>query len=320
MEAIDLAAAHLDDPASSWSIGASGVLAEFARDPGEACVRDGLQAVTARGAIRVAPVAALGALAYEVLSAQPALWHHGVVFHLPGAAAALPARTVVTELGPDREAVQAADRTACLFDLGLGAAGFAFCVRTRHAALLGALRRATGTGFVAAGRELAAALVAASPHRVAVSRIGRIEVYQPIAPEGGATPSGPHTHFIPRLIRARHAASSNIPLAPGRMPGLTLYPPHPAKDAAGMPKPFAHAEHAAFQRLLARFGDPASAAAKAALLARVERGDPPDGWRSPATRHARQACRIGLRQLRQSGAALPGLPAWEGAIERPLPA
>ena len=105
---IELVAAHLADPASGWSIGASGVLAEFMRDPGEPCERDGFQLVTARGAIRVAPSADLHALAYEVLSAQPGLWHHGVLLSLPAAAAALPMRTVVTELGPVRYDLAAA--------------------------------------------------------------------------------------------------------------------------------------------------------------------------------------------------------------------
>jgi hypothetical protein len=320
VDAIALAAAHLADPASTWSIGASGVLAEFAREPGEACERDGLQVVTERGAIRVEAHAGLEALAYEVLSAQPALWHHGVLFHLPAAAATMSPYTVVTELGLDREAIRGADRGACLFDLGLGSPAFAFCVRTRDAALLQTLRRAAGTAFLGAGRELGAALVAASPHRVAISRVGRIEVFQAIAPEGGATPSGPHTHFIPRLIRAHRGASSNIPLAPWRAAGFTLYPPHPAKNAAGMPKPFSHAEHVAFQRLLAQFGEADSFAAKTALLASVERGDPPVGWRAPATRYARQACRIGIRQLRRSGAPLAELEAWERALDRQRPA
>lgn len=315
MDAVELAAAHLADAASTWSIGASGVLAEFARDPDEVCERDALQAVTDRGAIRVEAHAHLEARAYEVLSAQPALWHHGVLLNLPAAAAAMPARTVVTELGADREAIRGDDRGGYLFDLGLGSNAFAFCVRTRDVLLIEALRRAAGSVFVAARRELGAALVAASPHRVAISRVARIEVFQPIAPEGGATPSGPHTHFIPRLIRAQRSASSNIPLPPGRVPGLTLYPPHPAKDGAGIARLFSHAEHAAFQRLLARYGDPASLAAKSALVAAIERGDPPDGWRAPATRNARQACRIALRQLRRSGVPVPALEAWTRVID-----
>jgi hypothetical protein len=315
VNALDLAATRLADPGSGWSIGASGVLAEFMRDPGEPFEGERLRVVTGRGAIRVERCAEMGALAYEVLSAQAGLWHHGVVFTLPEGAAAMPARTSVTELGPDLEAIRPGDRAATLFDLGLGSAAFAFCVRTGERALVDALRRVAGERFLAAGRALAAVLVAASPHRVAISRLARIEVYQPIAPEGGATPTGPHTHLMPRLVRPGRAASSSIPLGPGRLPGLTLYPPHPAKDEAGVRKPFSPAEHAAFQRLLERFGDPAAVAAKVALRAAVERGDPPRAWRVPATRHARQACRIALRQLEAAGAPAAALGDWARALE-----
>lgn len=317
MDPIALAAAHLADPASTWSIGGYGALAEFAHAPGESCERAPLQVVSARGAIRVEPRAALGALAYEVLSAQPGLWHHGVLFTLPEREAEMPARQVVTELGADGAAIRPADRDARLFDLGLGSTAFAFCVRTSDDALIGRLRGAAGKGFLGAGRELGPALVAASPHRVAISRIARIEVYQPIAAEGGATPDGPHTHLILRLLRVRRDVSANIPLAPGRVPGLTLYPPHPAKDENGAPKPFARAEHEAFQRLLAQCGDPATRAAKAAVLAAIARDEPPAAWRPPAGRGARHACRIALRQLRHSGADAPALGAWERALDRP---
>jgi hypothetical protein len=315
VNAIELVAAHLADPASGWSIGASGVLAEFMRDAGEPCACDGLQWVTARGAIRVAPSADLHALAYEVLSAQSGLWHHGVLLSLPAGVAALPVRTVVTELAPDRDAIRSADRAAMLFDLGLGSSAFAFCVRTSDVALVRTLRRAAGGGFLAAGRDLAATLVAASPHRVAISRVARIEVYQSIAAAGGATPSGPHTHLMPRLLRPARGASANIPLSPGWTPGLTLYPSHPAKDAAGVKKPFSHAEHAAFQRLLATFGDPVSVAAKSDLVAAIERGDSPAAWHAPGTRNARQACRIVLRQLRHAGAPTAALTDWERAVD-----
>jgi hypothetical protein len=317
VNAIELIAAHLADPRNGWSIGASGVLAEFMRDVGEPCERAELQVVTARGAIRVAPSTDLQALAYEVLSAQPGLWHHGVLLSLPAAAAALPVRTVVTELGPDRDPIRDADRSAVLFDLGLGSGAFAFCVRTTDVALMHVLRRAAGSRFLGAGRDLAATLVAASPHRVAISRVARIEVYQLIAAEGGATPSGPHTHLMPRLLRPGRGVSSNIPLAPGRMPGLTLYPPHPAKDAAGVKKPFSHAEHGAFQRMLAAFGDPVSVAAKTELAAALERGERPGDWRTPGTRNARQACRIALRQLRLAGVPAAALAEWARALDGP---
>jgi hypothetical protein len=313
--ALELAAEHLAAAASSWSIGTYGVLAEFAREAGEPCDRGDLQVVTARGAIRIEANPAAAALAYEVLSVQPALWHHGVLFSLPEAAAALPARSAITELGPDRAAIRDGDRAAVLFDLGLGSPAFAFCVRTADPALAATLRRAAGTPLLAAGRELAGALIAASPHRVAFSRLARIEVYQPIAPEGGATPTGPHTHLLPRLLRPRQSHSANIRLPAGAVPGLTLYPPHPAKDEAGVRKPFSHGEHAAFQSVFARFADAEARTAKAAVIAAIERGDPPA--HKPATRIGRQAARIALRQLRLAGGTGPALAAWERALEPP---
>lgn len=314
-QALKLVAEHLASPASSWSIGTYGVLAEFARAADEPCEHDRLQVVTARGAIRVEAAGDVAALAYEVLSTQPALWHHGVLFSLPDVAATLPARCAITELGPDRGAIRAADRTAVLFDLGLGSPAFAFCVRTADPALAATLRQAAGTPLLAAGRELAGALVVASPHRVAFSRLARIEVYQPIAPAGGATPTGPHTHLLPRLLRPWQSHSANIRLPAGTVPGLTLYPPHPAKDEAGVRKPFSHREHAAFQSVFGRFADAEARAAKAAVVAAVERGEPPA--HKPATRIGRQAARIALRQLRLAGASGAALAPWEQALEPP---
>jgi hypothetical protein len=313
--ALDLIAEHLASPASGWSIGTYGVLAEFARGADEAAERDGRKVVTARGAIRIDAGAGVAALAYEVLSVQPALWHHGVLFMLPEHDAAMPARRAITELGPDRDAIRDGDRDAALFDLGFGSPAFAFCVRTADPALVATLRRAAGTPLLAAGREVAGALVAASPHRVAFSRLARIEVYQPIAPEGGATPTGPHTHLLPKLLRPWHSHSANIRLPAGAVPGLTLYPAHPAKDEAGVRKPFSHGEHAAFQAVFGRFGDAEARDAKAAVVAAVARGEPPAG--KPGTRIGRQAARIALRQLRLAGGAGPALAAWECALEPP---
>ena len=315
-DALALIAEYLASPASGWSIGTYGVLAEFARESDEPCDRDDLQAVTARGAIRVEANPAVAARAYEVLSALPALWHHGVLFSLPERESAMPARRTITELGPDRFAIRPGDRAAVLFDLGLGSPAFAFCVRTSDPALAATLRRAAGTALLAAGRELAGALVAASPHRVAFSRLARIEVYQPIAREGGATPTGPHTHLLPRLLRPLQSHSANIRLPAGALPGLTLYPPHPAKDEAGVRKPFSDAEHDAFQAVFGRFADPQARAAKDAVVSALEQGEPPE--RKPATRVGRQAARIALRQLRLAGIAGPVLEAWEQALEPPV--
>jgi hypothetical protein len=45
-------------------------------------------------------------------------------------------------------------------------------------------------------------ILAANPHRVFISRLGRIEVYQPIPPPSGKSPEGPHTHVLPRLLKS----------------------------------------------------------------------------------------------------------------------
>ena len=43
-----------------------------------------------------------------------------------------------------------------------------------------------------------AVILAASPHRVFVSRVGRIEVFQAIPSANGKSPEGPHTHVLPK--------------------------------------------------------------------------------------------------------------------------
>jgi hypothetical protein len=319
-EALELAAAHLRDPASSWSIGTFGVLAEFARAPGEACAIDDLSVVTARGAIRVGREPDIRALAYEALSAQPGQWHHGVLSCLRRSRTDLAPRRAITELGPDRDAIRAADREAWLFDLGLGATTFSFCVRTADPALAAELRRAVGTRLLDPPRGIARLIMEASPHRVALTRLGRIEVYQPIARADGQTPSGPHTHLIPSVLRPALTHAANIAVPEGWVPVLALYPVHPARDEAGNPKPFDPGSHAAFQALVARFGDPTARAAKAAVLAAIGSGVSPTA-RLPSSRRARAASRIALRQLRVSGVDSPALEEWERALERtrPLP-
>jgi hypothetical protein len=315
-DALELAATHLRDPGSSWSIGTFGVLAEFAREPDEAFTIDGLTVVTERGAISVARETEVRALAYEALSAQPRQWHHGVFFCLRRARTELAPRRAITELGPDRDALRAEDREALLFDLGLGATAFSFCVRTADPALAAELRRAVGTRLLDPPRGVARLIMEASPHRVAVTGLGRIEVYQPIAQADGKTPSGPHTHLIPSVLRPALTHAANIAVPEGWVPVLALYPAHPARDEAGNPKPFDPERHAAFQVLVARYGDPAARDAKAAVLAAIEHGVSPTPRGLPNSRRARAASRIALRQLRQAGVDSPVLEDWERALER----
>ena len=252
---------HLADPSSSWSVGELGVLAEF-HHHGQTHQPDPLTVLTGGGAIRVLPQEACVPLAYETPSANPRLWNHGVVFCLPASSAAMAGRTCVTELGTDAESILPAARDEVLFDLGLGMRTADFMVRTGDAALLKILRAACGRRWID-DAALNHAIVRASPARVIISRLARVEISNPIPLPGGVSPDGPHTHLLPAIMRRRRVHDANIPVPAGTLPCLTLYPAHPARDAEGRERAFNAGLHQAYQRLLQGFGHPDYLAAKA---------------------------------------------------------
>jgi hypothetical protein len=310
----ELVAAHLRSARSSWSIGAFGAIAEFHRDASEETELSALSAVTIGGAISVRTDGRCRAFAYEILSARAGVWLHGVALCLPEAQARMQAREALAELGPDREAVRPQDRGQVLFDLGLGLANCEFCVRTDDGELCDALRAAVGSPLLA-NAPLVDRLKRASPHRVMRSRAGRIEVFQDIAPEGGRSPTGPHTHLLPRFLRQRRTHAANIPIAEGWLPCLSLYPPNPLQDGQGNPRPFDRSAWEAFQALLERHGDPEDLRVKRQVMAAVRMGSGPGAFELKS-RRARAACRIALRQLRQTDGDSPALERWRGEFDR----
>ena len=258
-----LLAGHLADPASSWSVGEFGVLAEFHHAGNGIELHGPLTASTRGGAIRIQPHPDIRVLAYETPSPNPRLWNHGIAFCLPAQSYMMEGRLGLTELGPDREAIFEDARSDLLFDLGLGRRVVSFCLRTSDAALIRRLRGSEGR-LVYDDPSLTADIVAAAPARVAVSRLARIEVTNPIPAPGGVSPHGPHTHLMPGLARLGRAHDANIPVPEGFLPCLTLYPAHPARDSEGRERAFDVRMHADFQRLLERYGDPAYVAGKSA--------------------------------------------------------
>ncbi|WP_019902916.1 hypothetical protein [Methylobacterium sp. 77] len=277
---IDLLAKALGDPLTTWSLGSFGAVAAFLRDPDEPKTalpdaRIGL--ATARGAIALDPAAALRPVAYETGFASG--WSHAVALCLPRDACAMNARSAITELGPDREAARIEDREGIVFDLGLGLLAVDACIRTRDAGLIARLRDVAGRGLFDPTHPMAADLVAAGPHRVFVTRIGRIEVFAPIPPAAGAAIVGPHTHILPQILRLGRTHAATAPIPTGWVPCGAFHPPHPCKDVAGRCIPFRRDRHDAFQALLAGWGDPDLLAAKTA----------PGG--QTAGRHARSARR-----------------------------
>jgi hypothetical protein len=315
---LDVVAGQLADADTAWSVGSFGAIAEFMRDVDEAVVLqrsdDAISAVTARGGLRIMTPDALRPVASESPTTQS--WSHRVALCLPEATGAMSGRMVLTEVGPDRDALRAEDRPTILFDLGLGTLQLDACVRTADADVVAALRDWVGRSLFEAGNGAMSVILAANPNRVFISRVGRIEVYQPIPPPDGKSPEGPHTHVLPRLLRHQrtHAATEFVPA--GWVPCAHFYPPHPARDALGHRRPFQSERHAAFQALLARYGDPQLVDTKRRVVESVTAARGPHDAGLAADRFARAAVRVALRQLQAVEHGSPTLTAWLSVHDR----
>jgi hypothetical protein len=226
-------------------------------------------------------------------------------------------RAALTEIGPDHQAPREEDREAILFDLGLGALQADFCVRIGDRSLAARLREHVGRAVFEPGNPAMAMILAANPHRVFISRLGRIEVYQPIPPPSGKSPEGPHTHVLPRLLKSGRTHPATEPVPEGLVPCAHLYPPHPARDGLGEARPFDATHHHAFQRMMAACGDPAGLAAKRRVIDAVLAGEPPTAV--AGDRHSRISVRIALRQMKSQGHASAALSAWLASFDSAAP-
>jgi hypothetical protein len=300
------------DPEAAWSVGSFGAVAEFMRDAGETvsvqCSDGAIAAVTARGGLRIRAYDAMRPVASESLTPQS--WSHRIAFCLPEGLCAMDRRTVFTEIGADADALRPQDRLATLFDLGLGTLQINACIRTGDSDVIAALKQWTGRSLFEPGNGAMGLILATNPHRVFVSRIGRVEVYQTIPAADGNSPEGPHTHVLPKLLRHRrtHAATEFVPA--GWVPCAHLYPPHPARDPMGMRRPFRQDRHASFQHLLAQFGDPELLEVKRRVLESIGAHQGPFALPQPDDRFGRAALRIALRQIKMSARSAPTFEAW----------
>lgn len=303
---------QMADPETRWSLGTFGAIAEFMRDADEPVgvlrTDDALAAVTDRGAIRIAPLADMRPVASE--SAIGEGWSHRVALCLDEDRCAMNRRNVLTELGPDSGALRAEDQDGILFDLGLGCLQLDACIRISDPELIRRMRAHAGQTLFGPGNGAMAAILATSPHRVFISRLGRIEVFQPIPGAGGKSPMGPHTHVLPKLLAHGRTHAATEPIPTGLVPCAHLYPPHPAKDGAGRPQPFDARRHDAFQRMLDLFGDAGFVALKRAVEAAVEAGEGTSAVSIANNRIARASLRVVLRQLKARGKPPPTLAAW----------
>ncbi|WP_137932286.1 DUF6925 family protein [Mesorhizobium comanense] len=294
---------HLADWRTGWSMGSFGAIAEFHQDAGEVPVVDdprNLLRATRRGAIHIdrRRLAGIRPVAYETVSPKRHRWSQAVSLCLSDAQARRSARPVLTELGPDDDAIRGIDRTGILFDMGLSLPQCDFCIRTSDPRLLATLRSGLGRSLFEHDNPALMAILGAHPHRVALTNIGRIEVYQKIGgPDtGGVSPPGPHTHLLPKLLSSGRTHSANTPIPEHLMPLGSLHPGNPVIGAMGEDLPFDDGLHRDFQTLLDGYGTPEIVAVKRRVADGLARGEPPEAFDTPANRFARSAVRLTLRQ------------------------
>jgi hypothetical protein len=303
---------QIADAETAWSIGSFGAIGEFMRDDGEATdLRYGgdvISAVTARGGVRITAHQKMRLVASESLTTQS--WSQRVSLCLPHAICAMDQRTTLTELGPDTDALRAADRSSVLFDLGLGLLQVNACIRTSDPDVVAELRTCSGRSPSDPGNPAMRIILSANPHRVFIGGVGRVEVYQAIPPPDGKSPEGPHTHVLPRLLRHKrtHAATEFVPS--GWIPCGHFYPPHPALDGMGRATSFQSDRHESFQKILARFGDPELLNIKDKIFDAVASGCAPSAAPLANDRFGRAALRIALRQIKLSGTCPAAIDAW----------
>jgi hypothetical protein len=313
--AFDLIAGELADADAQWSLGTFGAIAEFSRAADEPTeIQHGemsISVVTPRGGLRLLAHPELRPFAFETVATQG--WSQRVAFCLPEKAGAMSQRGVLTEVGPDDEVLRAQDRGAVLFDLGLGALQADCCIRTADRALIGGLRAHAGRSLFEPGNPAMGLILAASPHRVFMTRAGRAEVYQAIPQAGGKAPEGPHTHVLPKLLAHHRTHAATEPIPRGLVSCAHLYPAHPLRDGDGRARPFDAARYGAFQRLLSRYGDAEHVRMKRNVIKAVGAGAGPQAIAMPSDRFAQASIRIALRQLKASEGTSPALAAWFAA-------
>lgn len=165
----------------TWAFGHFGGASEFRVGPGEASEleRDGsarLIARTPRAAARFDVPEQVRVMAPVASGDDPS--RGPLVLAVPRNRQA--PRAGLAYLGLDRDAVDPRDRDARLYDLGLGVPGAAFCLRTDDPELIRGLDDCLGLEWPDLFAGIGRRIVEASPARVVLGPIGRVEAYGPI--------------------------------------------------------------------------------------------------------------------------------------------
>ncbi|PIE15049.1 MAG: hypothetical protein CSA68_08830 [Rhodobacterales bacterium] len=310
----------LTDPETGWNMGSFGAIAEFHHVAGDPMPTPPgpLTQVTTRGGVRIDRLEGVRPVAWEMLSPKAHRWSQGISLCLPKEEAAMHKRPVLTALGPDSGAIRPEDRAAELFDMGLAQHQVDFCIRTADPELRALLHAQNGRSLFEIDNPAMGAILKAHPARVALTRVGRVEVYQMIGgPDtGGKSPEGPHTHVLPKLLRSGRTHSANTPIPKGWVPCCSLHPENPVIDRMGADKVPNRAAYEQFQSYLAWWGIPEYLAAKAVVNTALAEGRGPEHVAEPSTRLGRTGLRTALRQAQRFQSDAPSLGAWVAAFDK----
>lgn len=207
----EIARRHLAEAANGWSVGTWGAIGEFQYDAGEPGLEIDLDALSVRTDRGALAITGLDDSVRPFLLVDDSGRTREVAFCTLRRGAQ---RTTITELEP------------LTFDMGVGAAHIDMLVRLRpdDAAIASALRNSVGRSLFASDNGVGAAIGQNSPTRILVSALARLEVHQPIPPPGGRSPTGPHTHLLPKYLKEGRVHAPGSPLPDGLYCGLSLYP------------------------------------------------------------------------------------------------
>ena len=309
---------NLQDPRTGWSIGTFGALAEFHWEKGEfkqiSLGNDSGRVVTGRGAIEIQRHEKLRLIPYETISTIPDAWSQGVMVCLPEKEAIFKTSEGVAEIQAGSHSLLP-NLGARLFDLGFGFPHLGICVRTTDPNLSRSLTEAAGSSFLSLPTETIKSIKAANPVRVFRSRIGCIEVSQNIPESKCITPTGPHTHVLPALLKQNLHHASNIPIPDGWTALAAFYPAHPIHKKDGGLKTFDQLAFKAFQELIDSHAPAELADAKHEAWRLLKKSAPPNINLMPKTHHARIAFRVALRQWEHFHTATINSKNWRKACD-----
>ena len=294
----ELVVSQLVDFRCLWTLGTFGGIATIAREshePSRIKVTKGMaKAVTARGAIRFHSLAGVRPIASETASREG--WNHRVAFCLPRNECAMNRRLVITEVGPDTDAIREQDRGAILFDLGLGIVQADVCVRSADPEVVAVLRAAIGSSILAPDNSTLSVIRGAGLHHVFNCRFARLEIFRAALTASSKSPGGPRTHVMPKLLRLHRTHAATEPIPEGWVPCAHVFPPHPLKDAFGRARPFEPACHGAFQQILREFGELQHSELKDRAIAALGASADPYLVTNPNSRFARNSVRVAVLQ------------------------